>query len=118
MTLLGMIMAAQATAATSPTLSVFKPLVGACWRADFAPTVQDTHCFEAMYGGAHIRDRHEVRDKGRAVYSGETIYSVEDGKVVFSYYNSMGGVGRGVVILDGANLCFKRATAASRKAIP
>ncbi len=53
-----LLVVAQVESAHSPSLAIFKPFVGACWRADFSPTVHDTHCFEAMYGGAHIREIH------------------------------------------------------------
>lgn len=95
--LLGLLIAAQAASAQAPSLSPFKPLLGACWRADFSATTHDTHCFEAMYGGAHVRDRHEVQDKGKTVYAGETIYSADGPDLVFTYFNSLGGVGQGKV---------------------
>ena len=37
---------------------------------------QDTHCFDAVYGGQHVRDRHEVTG-GAGVYRGETLYSAD-----------------------------------------
>ena len=96
--LLELLMAAQAAAtAQAPSLSPFKLFVGSCWRADFSSTVHDTHCFEAIYGGAHIRDRHEVQDRGKTVYSGETVYSADGSDLVFTYFNSLGGVGQGKV---------------------
>ena len=94
--LVGLLVAAQVIA--SPvTLVPFKPFVGSCWRASFGATTTDTHCFEPMYGGAHVRDRHEVKDKGKIVYAGETIYSADGPNLVFVYVNSMGGVGLGKV---------------------
>lgn len=78
-------------------LSPFKPFLGACWRTNFTATVQDTHCFEPMYGGAHVRDRHEVKEGGMTVYAGETIYSADGPDLVFTYFNSLGGVGIGKV---------------------
>ena len=69
MPFLGLLIAAQAVSAHAPSLSPFKPFIGACWRADFSATVHDTHCFESMYGSAHVRDRHEVQDKGKTVYA-------------------------------------------------
>jgi hypothetical protein len=57
----------------------------------------DRHCFERILGGTHIRDRHEVQDGGRTVYAGETTYSLDGDSVVFTYLNSLGGVGRGTV---------------------
>src|SRR4051812_32897230 len=94
--LLALLTAAQAVA-SPPTLAPFKPFVGSCWRASFSATTTDTHCFEAMYGGAHIRDRHEVKENGKTVYAGETIYSADGPDLVFTYVNSLGGVGIGKV---------------------
>ena len=103
--LLALLTAAQAVA-SPPTLAPFKPLVGSCWRASFSATTTDTHCFEAMYGGAHIRDRHEVKEKGNTVYAGETIYSVDGPDLVFTYVNSLGGVGLGKVGSTDRSLGF------------
>ena len=88
-------------------LSAFAPLTGSCWITDFTPTMSDTHCFEAMYGGAHIRDRHEVKEKGKVVYAGETIYSLDGDSAVFTYFNSLGGVGHGTMQPSGPTLHFK-----------
>ncbi len=93
---LAFLVALQAVAGP-PDLTAFKPFLGACWRADFSARVQDTHCFETMYGGAHIRDRHEVRDDGKIIYAGETIYSADGPDLIFTYVNSLGGVGQGKV---------------------
>jgi len=79
------------------SLSPFKPFLGSCWRTDVSATVRDVHCFEAMYGGAHVRDRHEVKEGGKTVYAGETIYSADGPDLVFTYYNSLGGLGLGKV---------------------
>ena len=99
-------MLAIALALAGARLPMFDPFVGACWRAQFSATVNDTHCFEAMYGGAHVRDRHEVRSEGKIVYAGETIYSVEGGDIVFTYVNSSGGSGRGKASKAGDLLRF------------
>ena len=107
MIMLAVAIATQAVTAQAPTLSAFQPFLGACWRADFSPTVEDTHCFDAMYGGAHVRDRHEVQDKGKTVYAGETIYSADGPDLVFTYVNSLGGVGQGKVRTDDRVLGFK-----------
>ncbi|HEX3421840.1 MAG TPA: hypothetical protein VHS33_00350 [Sphingomicrobium sp.] len=109
--LLGLLLAAQAAAPAD--LSAFKPFVGACWRASFSATVNDTHCFEAMYGGAHVRDRHEVKEGGRTVYAGETIYSADGPDLVFTYVNSLGGVGSGKVAASNAVLGFTGSMRAS-----
>lgn len=92
------IFAAAAVAASSPpTLDLFAPLAGSCFVAQFTPTVSDVHCFKAIYGGAHVRDTHEVRDGEKVIYAGETIYSREAGGLVFTYVNSTGGVGHGTL---------------------
>jgi hypothetical protein len=85
---------AAASPSVQPALQPLAPLVGHCWRGD-APGGAgiDTHCFEAVYGGAHIRDRHTVDVGGKTVYAGEAVYSVEKGKIAFTYWNSLGGVG-------------------------
>jgi hypothetical protein len=90
------LLAIAALALAQPGLRMFEPLVGHCWQGE-APggAGTDTHCFEAVYGGEHVRDRHTVLVGGNAVYSGETLYSVEGDRVSFTYWNSLGGVGRG-----------------------
>ena len=103
---LGLILAAQAVTPAPASLLAFRPFVGACWRAEFSPRVSDTHCFEAMYGGAHVRDRHEVKDDGKVIYAGETIYSADRSDLVFTYVNSLGGLGLGKVGRAGAVLGF------------
>lgn len=110
--LLAFILASQATAAVAD-LSAFKPFIGACWRTEFSAKVNDTHCFEAMYGGAHVRDRHEVKADGKTVYAGETIYSADGPDVIFTYVNSLGGVGVGKVGTTSAVLGFKGSMRAS-----
>ena len=99
-------------------LSAFKPFIGACWRASFSPTVSDTHCFETVYGGAHVRDRHQVREGGKTVYAGETIYSADGADVVFTYFNSLGGVGNGKVRSAGATIRFSGTMRASPTDVP
>lgn len=107
------ILIATAAAASVPeglTQSALGPLatfVGHCWSgAAPGPKGVDTHCFEAVYGGQHVRDRHEVKVDGKTVYAGETLYSVEGQEVTFTYWNSIGGVGRGKAMANGAELQF------------
>ena len=96
-------LAAAAAAATEPPalrpgLEPLGFLVGHCWRGRFEPGGEvDTHCFDAVYGGQHLRDRHEVTGD-RAVYRGETLYSADAGGAVsYTYWNSQGGVSRGTM---------------------
>jgi hypothetical protein len=71
-------------------------LVGHCWTGPApVPGGTDRHCFESVYDGQHVRDRHVVTIGGREVYAGESLYSVRGNKVVFTYWNSMGGFGTG-----------------------
>jgi len=96
------VVAALALAAEAPPLRPgLEPLaflVGHCWQGEFERTGErDMHCFESVYDGQHVRDRHEVQGDGRT-YRGETLYSAEgDGRVAFTYWNSLGGVSRGTM---------------------
>jgi len=100
-------LALAAAGLAQPQLQPWSYLVGHCWRGPAPGKGIDTHCFEAVYGGQHVRDRHEVQVDGRIVYAGETIYSVE-GKdsVTFTYWNSIGGVGHGRAVANGAEIDF------------
>ncbi|HEX8654634.1 MAG TPA: SRPBCC domain-containing protein [Allosphingosinicella sp.] len=73
-------------------------LVGHCWRGTLARGERDTHCFESVYGGQHVRDRHEVTG-GARTYRGETLYSWDGtaNAVTYTYWNSQGGVSRGTM---------------------
>ena len=95
-------------ALAQPALNPLAPFVGHCWSGD-APggAGTDTHCFEAAYGGQHVRDRHTVKVDGKAVYAGETIYSVEQGADYFTYWNSLGGVGHGTAQQAGDRIAFQ-----------
>lgn len=101
------------------TPAAFAPLaflVGHCWigRAP-GDAGEDEHCFESVFGGQHVRDRHSVVKDGREVYAGETVYSRRPGALTFTYWNSLGGVGTGEALFDGREIRFTgtmRATAA------
>ncbi len=107
--MLSMIAAAALAAeppALRPGLEPLGFLIGHCWRGRFASGEEDTHCFDAVYYGQHVRDRHEVTG-GAAVYRGETLYSAEPGGAVgFTYWNSRGGVSRGTMRPEGERLSF------------
>jgi uncharacterized protein YndB with AHSA1/START domain len=96
-----------ASLAPSKSLEPLAFLVGHCWRGEFKARAQtDTHCFDSIYGGRHVRDRHEVKDSsGKVTYSGETLYSWDAklGRVEYTYVASDGGVSRGSMApKDGA----------------
>lgn len=82
-----------------PQLVPWSFLVGHCFVGD-APgnSGQDKHCFEAVFGGQHVRDRHVVTTQGHDVYAGETLYSARGSKVIFTYWNSLGGLGTGEAV--------------------
>lgn len=70
-------------------------LAGHCWKGTFPDGRQtDEHCFEWMYGGQFLRDRHIV---GSGPYGGETLYwwDAEAKVVSYIYFNADGGVSRG-----------------------
>jgi hypothetical protein len=69
-------------------------LVGSCWAGDFPNAMgRDTHCFEPMYGGKFVRDRHVLHGK-QGDYLGETIYGFDPGKkqIVYWYFSSDGDI--------------------------
>lgn len=105
-------------ASAAADLSAFKPFVGACWRTDFSPSVHDVHCYESLYGGVHVRDRHEVQQDGKTIYAGERIYSVDGTALVFTYVNSLGGVGHGTARAEAGKLRFVGRMRASPKDVP
>jgi hypothetical protein len=92
---------AAAALAQAP-LQPWAVLAGHCFAGPApVPGAIDTHCFESVYGGQHIRDRHVVTDKGKSVYEGETLYSAKGTQVIFTYWNSLGGLGTGEAAVSG-----------------
>jgi hypothetical protein len=96
--LLALALAADAApAAVRAELKPLQFLVGSCWTGTFPDGVQtDTHCFEPVYGGQFIRDRHVVR-KGKTPYEGETIHAwdAKQKKLVFTYWANNGSISTG-----------------------
>lgn len=83
-------------------------LVGWCWAGQFPDGRQtDIHCFERVYGGMHLRDRHVVTG-GSALYQGETIYSWSENakQIAYVYWNSYGGVSTGSATPGARNIAF------------
>jgi uncharacterized protein YndB with AHSA1/START domain len=99
--------AKAASAPLRPELEPLRFLLGHCWRGEFRNGSVDTHCFESVYGGQHVRDRHEVKGPG-APYRGETLYSWDGAakRVGYTYWNSSGGVSRGTMAAKGEDLDF------------
>ena len=89
--------AAAFTAAPATPANPLQPLdflVGSCWAGDFPNGMGvDTHCFEAMYGGKFVRDKHVLHGK-QGDYLGETIYGFDPGKkqIVYWYFSSDGDI--------------------------
>ncbi|WP_418317214.1 hypothetical protein [Piscinibacter sakaiensis] len=89
----------------------FEPLAflaGSCWKGQFADGKQlDEHCFEWVYGGFFLRDRHTVSG-GPAPYGGETIYYFDapSKTMHYLYINVLGGNSRGTVTANGDVLQF------------
>jgi hypothetical protein len=79
-------------------------LVGHCWRGTLSGGAPDTHCFEPVFGGQHLRDRHEVRG-AHGIYCGETVYSWNgrEGGVDYTYWTSTGAVRSGLVTFQSAS---------------
>jgi hypothetical protein len=87
-------------------LTMFDRLVGHCYIANVGPSSTDRHCFEGIYGRKHVRDRHSVTVDGKVVYAGETIYSRDGDAIVFTYFNTLGGVGHGKASAMPAGISF------------
>ncbi|PLK24371.1 hypothetical protein [Novosphingobium sp. TH158] len=101
--------AVPALAADGPpdqSLAMFDRLAGKCFVASIGPGASDTHCFEKVFGGKHVRDRHVVTIDGKAAYRGETIYSHAAAEVEFTYINSLGGVGQGKARATASGIDF------------
>lgn len=105
--MLSALFAATVAATPQPGLAPLDFLVGQCWEGRFESGETDTHCFEPAYGGQHVRDRHRVTG-GKRLYEGETLYSWDGkaGAVIFTYWNSLGGVSRGTMTAAGDRLDF------------
>ena len=73
----------------------FAPLIG-CWRGAFDGNAEmrDMRCFERVFNGRYVRDRHYVRPGS---YGGETVYffDVQQQAFGFTYYASDGGMSTG-----------------------
>ena len=108
-----------ASAATHPApLTPLQDFVGQCWISVIGEGTTDRHCFEPLYGGAHLRDRHAVMRSGKTLYAGETVYSAEGSRISFTYWNSLGGVGRGEATTQNGVLTFRMTMRATPDAVP
>src|SRR5262245_15982451 len=81
---------AQAADAPSAPLAPLAFLAGYCWDGAFADGKRtDKHCYQWVYGGKFLRDRHVVSG-GKEPYQGETLYfwDSETQKIAYIYFNS------------------------------
>ena len=87
------------TQAPAPDFTPIAFLAGHCWTGTFPDgKATDEHCFEWVFGGKFLRDRHVVRN-GEGPYQGETIYGWDPARqrIAYWYFNSEGQVVTGTV---------------------
>ncbi|MEM8817782.1 MAG: hypothetical protein AAGE85_18360, partial [Pseudomonadota bacterium] len=83
-------------------------LIGACWAGQFPDGARtDVHCYESVFEGMHLRDRHAVTG-GATTYRGETVYSWSGDRqtIAYVYWNSYGGVSTGTATPDSGKIAF------------
>lgn len=84
-------------------------LAGSCWKGTFpGRTVTDEHCFEWMYQGRFLRDRHVVQ--GDTIpYQGETTYAwdARQRRIVYWYIALPGFHSSGHVEVVSDTLVFR-----------
>ncbi|NJO12449.1 MAG: hypothetical protein HC872_02145 [Gammaproteobacteria bacterium] len=98
-TVVVLLLASSLASSGERTLEPLEFLVGHCWSGTFADGKSvDTHCFEAVYGGQFVRDRHVVRGD-KPDYHGESLYwrDGQSGTIRYLYFNSDGGVSHGTL---------------------
>lgn len=82
-------------AAQTDSTAHFQPfsfLAGSCWKGAFpGGGAEDEHCFEWVYGGKFLRDRHVVTG-AKTPYAGETLYAwdAKAQRVIYWYVGSDG----------------------------
>lgn len=89
-------------------LAAFEFLAGSCWTGVFPGSETfDVHCYEPVLNGYYLRDVHAV-PQGADVYRGETLYhwDAEGQRIVYRYYNSIGGVSDGEARPQGRRILF------------
>jgi len=100
--LLPLLLAATFAADAAPAANPLAPLdflVGHCWAGEMSGGSVDTHCFEPMFGGKFVRDRHNVKGP-KGDYAGESIYAWDPGqkRIVYWYWGAGGEIDQGVVL--------------------
>ena len=100
---------AAAPAAAGNPLQPLAFLAGHCWKGSFpGQPLTDEHCFEWLYDGHFLRDRHVVHGEGRPDYQGETTYywDASARRIQYLYIESQGGSGTGAVEASADGLVF------------
>ncbi len=95
--LVSVVLGGPAAAQLREPLKPLEFLAGSCWTGSFpGGGGADRHCFESVFDGQFVRDRHEVTG-GKKPYAGETIYSwdAKGKKVVYTYWASDGAMSTG-----------------------
>jgi hypothetical protein len=81
-----------------------------CWKGEFpgGTKTTDEHCFNWIYDGKFLRDRHTVRAPGKPDAQGESIYFWDSSadRLEYLYIESDGGLSRGPVSTDAGSLIF------------
>jgi hypothetical protein len=86
---------AAGAGAQAPEAGNFEPmafLVGSCWKGTFPDGKSaDEHCYEWVWGGKFVRDRHVVKS-ARPDYEGETLFAWDASRkqIVFWYFTNQG----------------------------
>src|SRR5690349_20466490 len=99
---LALLLALPASSATAPSpapsLQPLAFLAGSCWSGPLRDGSIDTHCFEWVFDGRFLRDRHVVKGAKRP-YEGETLYAwdPQEKRLVYTYWASDGGMSHGDV---------------------
>lgn len=85
------------TGAQAQGFGPLEQLSGACWVADVpsegeAPAAQNIHCFEKMFGGQFVRDRHEFISDGVDPIVGESVYARDEVGLKITNYSELGSI--------------------------
>jgi hypothetical protein len=84
-------------------------LAGSCWKGAFndRPSVTDEHCFEWLYDGKFLQDKHVVR--GDSIpYEGQTLFAwnAKEKKIVYWYIAVPGFYSTGYVDAKDQKIMF------------
>lgn len=85
------------TSVQAQSFGPLEQLSGSCWVADVpsegdVPAAQNIHCFEKMFGGQFIRDRHEFISEGVDPITGESVYAPDGMGFKITNYSDLGSI--------------------------